>query len=909
VPAALQHRVQVSRLVAKGWVLDLTHAVMPSAVAKAPAGRVTEFSLLPSAYADTPPVPSPAAFAGILNQLQLPFDLSLAGVDLAGEILLPALPGRPAARAKVTLTGGNLAAGQPGKFDYTATVVFEGADAPVQELKVTGTLGVVMDTPRSIARFVASTTADAIGPKLPQDVRLAFDVSAARWTRGENYAIVLHSGSKQLAAMETSFAAGESHLRGTWRLDLHDTDLAPFLLGRELPVFAAVGEGRFDVDTTFDELNASGRLDATAGGLAAVRAPLAVLGTVHLTADFDFAQRGNATRVERLSLSLAGARPVATVRALQAFEFNLKTSELNVADPAGDLLSVQIQGLPVAWVSPLLGRLGFNVTGSELRGDFAASARNGGFSLRSKTPLAVNDLALSDADGRSLVRGVDIVLNAAADFAPQGWQFACSPLTASSGGVPLMVLELKAGQRSGPDQPIKVAGNWTAQLPALLKQGGRDGVLSAGEAKGDFAGSFDTKREIQLKLALTNLRSAVAGALPSVQADVRADLQPDGSITFNAPFLFDRAGRKSDFTLAGTALRTAGKVALTARLTGGSVRLDDLQVLALPWLSPAGASPGRPAALAAPAEPFWEGVTGECTLALKQLAYGADLQLADVGGVLRFEPAALRLDEGRAGFGPDSAAQVSGALTVQPASTPGYGLSADVSVSNFDVGAVFRAIDPTRRPTVEGRVTLVTHLAGSGATLPELAERTRGDLRVTGKSGVFRALSVDISDRIQKTTSSVATIGSLLGVVTDDFVNKARILSDIAKSLSEIPYDQLSLTATRDASLNLQLKDFTLISPEVRIGGKGSIRYQAGVPILAQAMNLQLSLGTRGKLGDLMKRAGLLEAQQDSLGYAAFSVPLKLGGSLAKPDSSAIRDALLNSALERSGLLDSLFKK
>ena len=58
-----------------------------------------------------------------------------------------------------------------------------------------------------------------------------------------------------------------------------------------------------------------------------------------------------------------------------------------------------------------------------------------------------------------------------------------------------------------------------------------------------------------------------------------------------------------------------------------------------------------------------------------------------------------------------------------------------------------------------------------------------------------------------------------------------------------------------------------------------------------------------------MNRAGLLDPQQDSLGYSAFSVPLKLGGSLAKPDASAIRDALLNSALERSGLLDGLFGK
>ena len=36
---------------------------------------------------------------------------------------------------------------------------------------------------------------------------------------------------------------------------------------------------------------------------------------------------------------------------------------------------------------------------------------------------------------------------------------------------------------------------------------------------------------------------------------------------------------------------------------------------------------------------------------------------------------------------------------------------------------------------------------------------------------------------------------------------------------------------------------------------------------------------------------------------------LRLGGTLAKPDTSQVRDALLNSALERSVLLDNLFNR
>ena len=79
--------------------------------------------------------------------------------------------------------------------------------------------------------------------------------------------------------------------------------------------------------------------------------------------------------------------------------------------------------------------------------------------------------------------------------------------------------------------------------------------------------------------------------------------------------------------------------------------------------------------------------------------------------------------------------------------------------------------------------------------------------------------------------------------------------------------------------------------------------------MLAQPLALQLSLGARGRLEELLKRASLLEGKQDNLGYAAFMVPIKIGGTLAKTDTSELGKALLNSALERSGLLDGLLGK
>ncbi len=910
--ALFRDRLLIRRLVARGWTLDLTQARPPSA-APASARRPSvprEFSLLTPAYADDPVAPPPVLFAGIFHQLALPVDLALDGVDLAGEVLLPAVADRPAIRAKFTLAGGGLAAGRAGEFDYTAAVAFEGNDVPVRNLTVRGTLGVVMDTPRTLSRLVAMTEAEAAGPKFPGGVKLAIDASALRSAAGENYVVSLSSGAKQLAALDTSYPAGASRLGGNWRLDMRDADLAPFSFGRELPAFEAVGEGRFETDASFAELNASGKLVATLGRLEVVNSRLSRLGTIHLAAEFDVAQRAGATRVDRLAVTVEGVKPVATVQALQAFEFNLRTGELNLADPAKDLLGVAFQGLPLAWLGPLITREGYIATGSDLRGEFVASARNGGFTLRPKAPLIVGNLSLSRLGGQPLLKALDLTLTASADYTPQGWQVELAPLGAGSQGTRLLTVEGRIGQLTGDHQPVKAAGKWTGQLAALLAQpiAARFAVLTGGEMQGDFVASLGTRKEFQLRLALNRLAAAGAPALPAIIADVRVNRDPDGRITFNAPLRFERDDRKSDLVFSGTCLPGPAGLKVDARAVSDLLAVEDAQVLVAPF---SGAPPLSEAAggAAAPSIPVWAGVSGQLALALKKVVYHGKFQVTDVTGVLRLGAAALTLEEGRGGFGSDSDVKLTGGVTFNPAAAQPYALAADFALNNFDTVPAFRAIDPTRLPTVEARINLTSRLSANGATLADLAGRTRGDLLITSKGGIFRGLSADLSDRIQKTQSRVTAIASFLGVVTDDYVNKTKILSDIAKSLSEIPFDQLSVTASRDDSLNLQLKDFTLISPEVRIGGGGGIRYVEGVPVLAQPMEIQLHLGARGKLGDQIKRAGLLESGQDNLGYSAFAVPLKISGTLGSPDTSAIRTALLNSALERSGLLDGLLGK
>lgn len=923
ISAGASHKILITRLVAKGWTLDLSKAVKVGQVFDLPSARPVVlaprgFSLLSSAYAAEPTAVATAAatqlFQGIFSQLQLPVDLALDGVDLAGDVILPSGGGT----AKLTLTGGGLAAAREGRFALSLDATMTGLNS----LAVRATLIAAMDTPRTFTRVAAKVDVSASGLQFPQGVKLAADLAASRAAAREDYSLTLATEHKQLIAVQAAFPEHAVKLDGTWKLDVRTADLAPFTLGRTLPTFEAAGEGRFDTDAAFAAVHAVGKLDATVDRLAVIKPELASVGTVRLTAEFDLAQRGDTTHVERLNAALSGAQPVATVQSLQAFDFNAKTRELKAAEPARELLSLKLQGVPLAWAQPFLKTV--IVTGGDLRGEFTATARDGGFALRGKAPLTAANVSLAQP-GRPLLRALDLSVNVTADYTPQGWQAELAPLTASSAGIMLLTLEAKAGQLAGKDQPVKSAGKFSANLPAVLAQPLANGavLLTKGDAAGEFAASLDAKQAIQAKLTLTNLVAdpkLTAEKLPTLSADLRADIAANGQIVFSVPLLIERDGRKSDLAIGGTITPAAAGFGLDARVTSALLVVDDAQILAAPLAPAPAAAPAtatvasKPAALETVAP--WSGVTGQVALALKKVVYSDTFQASDVTGTVRLDAGGLKLADFRAGLGTGSEAKLTGGVTFEAKAATPYALTADLAVNDFDPAPLFLALNPGQPATVEGKFTVVSTLSGRAVTLADLASAAHGDFRLSSKSGIFRGLPVSASSKVEgtgKLAGGIAFLGNLAGAVTGrkeytDIANKAQAVADVAKFWQAIPYDQLSVVFTRDTALNTVLKDFSLISPEVRLAGNGRATHAAGAPLLDEALAMEFKLRARGHHGELLKYLGALDAQPDELGYAGCTLPLRVSGTIGKPDTSELNRALAALALEKTGASD-LFNK
>ena len=91
----------------------------------------------------------------------------------------------------------------------------------------------------------------------------------------------------------------------------------------------------------------------------------------------------------------------------------------------------------------------------------------------------------------------------------------------------------------------------------------------------------------------------------------------------------------------------------------------------------------------------------------------------------------------------------------------------------------------------------------------------------------------------------------------------------------------------RDESLNVILDDISLVSPEIRLIGRGTVAYVADKPLLEQPLNASLTIAGRGKLEELFGKLRLLNGAKDDLGYAKTKETVRLGGTLLRPDPTA----------------------
>ena len=230
-------------------------------------------------------------FRATLKQVAFPCDVSLDGVELEGDVIVPSPGSDGPRRVHVVVKGGGMAAGREGVFAIHATGDYLDAVPSVVALTADGNLALAMNSARTIRRVEFKADLTANGGSYPEGLALSEDVAADAGAGEGTITVTLNRGGQPLAAVIARLSDAEGRLAGTWKVDLKDPDAALFASGASLPGFAATGEGTFDADAALTQVRALGRLNVAASRLGAISPSLERFGAVQV-ADDDLGAHG-----------------------------------------------------------------------------------------------------------------------------------------------------------------------------------------------------------------------------------------------------------------------------------------------------------------------------------------------------------------------------------------------------------------------------------------------------------------------------------------------------------------------------------------------------------------------------------------------------------------------------------------
>lgn len=665
-----------------------------------------------------------------------------------------------------------------------------------------------------------------------------------------------------------------------------------------------------------DRVRAAGLLSYDSGAVPTLRAKagyetelpqlaealLPGLGAVRTRGSVDAVLRGSELELQQWSEQVndpAGASLLG-VQALQPLVLDLATRRPRPAAVGqSDVLRIAIDRAPLAAL--LLGRRPPHPLAGHIEGaEFILGLKDDALLLRTTRPGRAVGLAYGPAAAPWLQ-------DLSVEFAPSG-EWSSSRASARSGEVRLRSAKgddlgtLNGDFAFQPGAEARATLGFQLNLPGLATQPAlaRIAAVAQGRASGEVRGvvAADGGGRVEARATLNGLVARQGGAaLPVANLSLQATFTPDRRVTLEAPLLLDRAGERSDATLRAALLAEGNGFSGDARITAEKIALEDLLTVfgvfagPLALAAPAQPAPSSPAAdVAADTRPAWTGFTGTLALDVKSVARGTDWAMSNLQADLTVAAAEIGLKELRAEFGAESRLRATGRLAFTGEARP-YRLGAEFTLTEFDAGKLFRALDPARAPTVEGLFSTRGRVEATGLTPDDTLAHWRGQAELTSRQGVFRGLKRS-TDRLSTASKAVelgAALGSLLGSdrvreTAEKLAGNAYLVDQLATALGEFKYDQLFVRLARDQSLDVDIEEMRLLAPELRLAGKGVVTHDPAKGLLERPLRFSTTLAARGPVEDILGKLRVLDVTKDDLGYARMRDSIFVGGTLARPD-------------------------
>ena len=440
-----------------------------------------------------------------VNRLAIPVRLDNALFE--GRVLLPGYR-----EVRFDLSINSLGPGQTGNFAFNGNVADYSPGATITRIDLDGSGTVKQADPSGLADVFLEFDSESHGPSLEGTVLLHGKVEMKLNEKEESYTISLtrpeaSEGQVEILFLDVGYDRVARELTGRFRVDAGAEQLTPFALGHPLPDFLASGQGEVRYNLNSGVGIANGSLKLNADHLERLISKLGAVGAVELLAQTELRFERTTVFIDQLSLSLLDIDGQTLLRMASRQPFRLDTSETLMEFPEvwGDLLDINIDGLPLAWIEPFLDRPGLDIAGGIMRGGFKVVGSGSALSFESTQPLLLKDVRLAFGEWSSFWE-MDVSLEPQLAWSDNKLRLDINRLRISTGNDTL--LEGKAAFRgvyeNGRWFPESAAGQVTVYLEELQKQ----------PFVADFSGmswkdlTLDTGFELKFESGVIGVRTA-----------------------------------------------------------------------------------------------------------------------------------------------------------------------------------------------------------------------------------------------------------------------------------------------------------------------------------------------------------------------------------------------------------------
>lgn len=864
--AWLQDEIRLDVVDVDGLKVDLTQQSQ-SKQTKASAAKTQS-----EPRSATPPKP----FDGLLQGAVLPIRLILGEVDIDFEVLMS-----EAQMIKADVKGGGIAPGARSELQIAGRFVDSNVKAELSSLEINGALSVDQSEASRVSEVNLGLALTAAGKRLETPAKASIRTNIRTDAGKEIYDIRVDNVTNAqspitLLSMQSRFDSASYELKGSYELGARLEDVKPFFMALPFPQFLFSSKGEYSINTKTRKGVLDTQLTLQASEFEKMDARFGSIANLETRIDLNMGFSENVYALNRLQAEAkrGNGKTLLDVKLLTPFELDVESPGKLGNVPEGELLSVRMVELPIAWIDTWLPQ--YALSGDSVSMGLKLAHERGSWRVDAIEKVNLKEITVAEGD-QVLVEKMDIAFTPASELVGSQLNIELLDMQLKQDDARLLEGKLRTVWNDFPAVSLSTAQfELDTRLPTLFQQP----LLSDFEAC--KSGDFEIKGTYHFNAGGTLVASgmfenvAVHGEerkrIRSAKFDVEASVDWPKNVELKMPMEVMGSGGLTECELTATLKETADGKAVDIQLSGDSLVVDDFSLLAAAFKkgSPEAKAPSAPkeeqpiekekAPAPADGAPMWAGYVGQVEVALKKLKTGK-ARFENLNAAMVIQPEQLNLKPLSFEY---LGSKVSGdsVLLYQKGAGKLYDFKSNFDAVNIDIAKLITQGKPGRRSELEGTYQLTSKSYGQADDLTTLLATLKGDFKLEGKAGSLVMLANKSEIRgVTQLAGFAAGIGGFIGSkvgLKSERLNAGLELVDI---LQRVDYDRVVIEATREANLDFNVETVLFDGPKLRLQGAGRINYEEGRPISEHPVNINAVLSAKGGAAKLFEKFDWLEKE------------------------------------------------